>query len=837
MTYTPFNTGNPIGAWGSVDPQDLVDNAAILDRWVNDRTITQWRDRFVVQRLTWNGMEVQFQQAQAARQADFETFLLSSGYQFVGDYDADGPLTITHVNQIFSKDGEFWRAGASLSLPYTTVNDWATDEPKFVSVGDAALRQELAADNGSGMVGFLQSGDGTKARTIQDKMRDQVSIKDFGATPGGVVDSTGAVQAAGLRALVPPGEYLANTRSADVVSLQGPGFIRGANGALISLARPSQNDRLVQKKMMEPFFGFDNGVTDTQIYNMARNSLQGIAYCRVNGVEKLFVTQRPIGPTWADTERVRFVEFNLADDGSVVNNVAYSPELNVGHGFDLSALVEGDDVILYTSSVTDVGKGGTAAGKGYSRTVWKGAATTQADVTSYQLWGDAGSGHVFQSYSRAGVAVSSDGRLLLMVATPDNTAKRTVFVYDKAAVEALASKLDARPLFKWNMTDVPGESAFSVQGICSDGRYVHILKGGTTAFGQHHIVTYELDGTLIRQLQVDDARAQYGASALLNHPTLGNPARFEPEGLTLRGDEILLSCTESWRAGAKIVTFQGQNWAAASIESGGTTGVPPSNGAYFVRTTKAATDGAWNSATDYGWGTNYSLEKKTIYSIKPPTGSVSEQALDSGIADQRTTAEIDTGESDNNVSFRWRNSFSIRAYSERLRTFFNALSYDTSSRLRIYDQQYDSNNGVYASVQALFSSIFKGMILRGRGAAATESAYLRLHAVDDPTYPNYIIEGTLTDGTFTRETNNNGSTRFASASGNTPVTACRPDDGMMYGFEKTRGANLWGIYRGTGSPEGVITAARGALFISATGGANTLYVKESGTGNTGWVGK
>ncbi len=166
MAYTPFNTGNPIGTWGSVDPRDLVDNAAILDRWVNDQTITQWRDRFGVQRLTWNGMEVAFQQAQsdrqdafdaeqaehqadfdaaqAQRESDFNAFLLASGYQFIGDYDTDGPLTITQVNQIFSKDGEFWRAGAALMLPYTTVNDWATDEANFVSVGDASLRQDIS---------------------------------------------------------------------------------------------------------------------------------------------------------------------------------------------------------------------------------------------------------------------------------------------------------------------------------------------------------------------------------------------------------------------------------------------------------------------------------------------------------------------------------------------------------------------------------------------------------------------------------------------------------------------------------------------------------------------
>jgi len=211
MAYTPFNTGNPIGTWGSVDPRDLVDNAAILDRWVNDQTITQWRDRFGIQRLTWNGMEVAFQQAQsdrqdafdaeqaehqadfdaaqAQRESDFNDFLLASGYQFVGDYDTDGPLTITQVNQIFSKDGEFWRASASLDLPYTTVEDWAIDQPKFVSVGDAALRQELSQSSGSDIVGY-------RGTTIYKRLSLEIHPEDFGAIGDGIADDTTAFQEA-----------------------------------------------------------------------------------------------------------------------------------------------------------------------------------------------------------------------------------------------------------------------------------------------------------------------------------------------------------------------------------------------------------------------------------------------------------------------------------------------------------------------------------------------------------------------------------------------------------------------------------------------------------------
>lgn len=46
------------------------------------------------------------------------------------------------------------------------------------------------------------------------------------------------------------------------------------------------------------------------------------------------------------------------------------------------------------------------------------------------------------------------------------------------------------------------------------------------------------------------------------------------------------------------------------------------------------------------------------------------------------------------------------------------------------------------------------------------------------------------------------------------------------------------ITAGTGTPEGVETATVGSLFVRTDGGAaTTLYVKETGTGNTGWVAK
>jgi hypothetical protein len=47
------------------------------------------------------------------------------------------------------------------------------------------------------------------------------------------------------------------------------------------------------------------------------------------------------------------------------------------------------------------------------------------------------------------------------------------------------------------------------------------------------------------------------------------------------------------------------------------------------------------------------------------------------------------------------------------------------------------------------------------------------------------------------------------------------------------------IFWGTGSPNTVVTASVGAIFLRLDGGAGTsIYIKESGTStNTGWIAK
>jgi hypothetical protein len=102
--------------------------------------------------------------------------------------------------------------------------------------GTVAVEEEFSASGGSGLVGYLPSGTGAVATTVQGKLRESVSVKDFGAVGDGVADDTAAITAAidavfnagGGTVYLPPGTYLVssivkNWTGAVTVNIRGAG--------------------------------------------------------------------------------------------------------------------------------------------------------------------------------------------------------------------------------------------------------------------------------------------------------------------------------------------------------------------------------------------------------------------------------------------------------------------------------------------------------------------------------------------------------------------------------------------------------------------------------------
>jgi len=81
---------------------------------------------------------------------------------------------------------------------------------------------QLKAADGSDNVNFTQAGSSAVTRTVQDKLRDVVSIKDFGAIGDGVTDDTAAFQAAeafsGTQVFVPAGNYATSLNFYDLLA-------------------------------------------------------------------------------------------------------------------------------------------------------------------------------------------------------------------------------------------------------------------------------------------------------------------------------------------------------------------------------------------------------------------------------------------------------------------------------------------------------------------------------------------------------------------------------------------------------------------------------------------
>ncbi|MBU0792110.1 MAG: hypothetical protein KKC55_16810 [Gammaproteobacteria bacterium] len=187
-----YNTGNPVEPDGSDDPRDLIDNAQIADKLVNSDDLT-WPGRLGKVLKTQAGFAADFETAQDQRAADYAASEANRGYETPVPYAAG--IALTRSTQIVQYNSELYKAKAG-TLPWTTTGVWATDSAKLVSVGDNALRQELATGTGASLLGFALTPLATVINQSVLNKAEGVLVEQFGAVGDGVADDTAAFNAA-----------------------------------------------------------------------------------------------------------------------------------------------------------------------------------------------------------------------------------------------------------------------------------------------------------------------------------------------------------------------------------------------------------------------------------------------------------------------------------------------------------------------------------------------------------------------------------------------------------------------------------------------------------------
>lgn len=114
----------------------------------------------------------------------------------------------------------------------------------FDASGNAAVYDPSSAVTEASNVNFLQAGTGAVSRTVQARLRETISVKDFGAVGDGVTDDTAAIQAAldyaynggaspARAVFMPSGDYVVSSQLTLRCSLIGEGPPLNSTGSTI----------------------------------------------------------------------------------------------------------------------------------------------------------------------------------------------------------------------------------------------------------------------------------------------------------------------------------------------------------------------------------------------------------------------------------------------------------------------------------------------------------------------------------------------------------------------------------------------------------------------------
>lgn len=390
---------------------------------------------------------------------------------------------------------------------------------------------------------------GTTARTLQNHFGDILNVKDFGAKGDGVTDDTAAFAAAGTHGFVPSGEYVVSSLSHDIT---GDGIIYctstgqkfRAGGAFVAEDKISY-----EQKLGEPFFGVNNGVTNTEIYNFASRGIQGAAYVKQGDNEYLFISQTATPTTGSDAgNSCRITQFAINSDGTIQpQHIAFSDILPIGHGQGMGVTIENGEIYLWCQSAYD--ENASKQYQGVTKIHWRGSSTTASDVQEIPLIPNTG---VYSIYQGLTPTVSTDGKYLVTHAS--GARDYMCLIWEMDGLSAYAT-----PIKQFIIPQVQDRGV--VQGKCADTNYIYFLVSAGSLYSYQAIFVYDYSGNLIKRKYIGCEKALKGGIDAIINDTTGLWHIFEDEGIYCRNGDICVTGHAIEQPFGDIVELNGVNYA------------------------------------------------------------------------------------------------------------------------------------------------------------------------------------------------------------------------------------------------------------------------------------
>jgi len=392
--------------------------------------------------------------------------------------------------------------------------------------------------------------------------------------------------------------------------------------------------------------------------------------------------------------------------------------------------------------------------------------------------------------------------------------------------------------------------------------------GGTTTIGtnDNYALNFEANNGLFLQLDTDGSTRWFGGSSSERYYSLRGG--FTEGTYTTPFSFAALNSAES--ATVNLATTSLNNWFRTTSTTGGVLISPATNG--FAPTSQlslAVLNGSTKDALDIYHSTTKRFAINSYGSIARGSGISTSRANIWNFYNEAGTRVISSLDTFGYLRLVSRDGgvrgLSMEHYATNTN---NPLVYFKKARGTEASPSVVSNGdniGAFVWIARGNSAFTSDIAYMGANVSGTFSGnnvpislYFASGSVDGGAAPNLLLHHTRnigiggfgSPGSFTTPTAKlhlaAGSATASAAplkftSGTnltTPEAGAVEYDGTeFYGTDGTRREKFIRGYKGSGSPEGVVTAPVGSIYQRSDGSTNTsIYTKESGTGNTGWKG-